>query len=406
MTETPKTVGPSNRGTNLCEMVHVGEFALNGGGSIDPRKFPHEKFELYSIPSYDVLRPELLTGVEIGSAKKLVQPGDVLISRIVPHIQRVWVVGQRQGCRQIASSEWIVFRTNAANPRYLRHMLLSAAFHHQFLKTVSGVGGSLLRARPSEVAKIRIPLPEPSTQRLIVETLDLADSIRSKREQMLALTGDLFRSVFLQMFGDLAKNPYHWGIRNLDDLGEVKGGLQVTRERDTLPLRVPYLRVANVHRDRLDLTEIKNIGLTEKELERTKLRKGDVLIVEGHGNPDEIGRSAVWDGSIALCTHQNHLIRFRPNENEILPIYVSHFLNSGNGRLQLIGAARTTSGLNTISTSKVKEVEIPVPPIVKQHQYARIVEQLNNQVRSMNRSIQFASDLNRSFTQRAFRGKL
>src|SRR5947209_6072253 len=97
------------RSDRAPRMRPVGDFAVKSRGSVDPSRHVEEIFELFSIPAYDQRQPELLRGAEIGSSKKIVAPGDVLISRIVPHIQRVWVVGPSRGYRQIASGEWIVF---------------------------------------------------------------------------------------------------------------------------------------------------------------------------------------------------------------------------------------------------------------------------------------------------------
>ena len=91
--------------------IQLGEIAVERGGSVDPKKHPDEVFELYSIPAFDVGAPEFLMGSEIGSPKKCVKPNDVMISRIVPHIRRACVVGPSNGHRQIASGEWIIFRS-------------------------------------------------------------------------------------------------------------------------------------------------------------------------------------------------------------------------------------------------------------------------------------------------------
>jgi len=136
-------------------------------GSVDPSAFPDEEFDLYSIPAFDQGAPETLLGNKIGSTKQVVQPGDVLLSRIVPHIRRAWIVGPNRNRRIIASGEWIVFRGKEIEPRYLRHVLVGDPFHAEFMRTVSGVGGSLLRARPRYVAKIHVPLPSLSEQRRI-----------------------------------------------------------------------------------------------------------------------------------------------------------------------------------------------------------------------------------------------
>ena len=93
------------------EWVEIGELQAKKNGSIDPSKFLDETVELHSIPSHDKGNAEILTGREIGSSKQIVQENDVMISKIVPHIRRAMVVPKKGNFRQIASSEWIVFRS-------------------------------------------------------------------------------------------------------------------------------------------------------------------------------------------------------------------------------------------------------------------------------------------------------
>lgn len=286
--------------------------------------------------------------------------------------------------------------------RFLLYFLLSQANYLQGRAqgaTVKGIKINLLRSLPFP----RIPLDE---QRRIAKILDKADALRRKLQEWLLLADVFLKSTFLEFFGDPVSNPRGWPIASVDDLGAVQGGLQVSRKRDSLPMRRAYLRVANVFRDKLVLSEIKEIGLTEAEFSRTKLHSGDVLIVEGHGNPNEIGRTCVWDGSISDCVHQNHLIRFRADKSSVSPVYFSRLLNSQGGRLQLIASARTTSGLNTISTTKVKGLRIPLPPIDKQHEFESFVEHQEQMVMEVFRVREEAKRLFSSLSQRAFQGEL
>src|ERR1035437_7546922 len=86
--------------------------------SVDPSKFPDETFELWSIPAFDLGAPEICKGSTIGSQKKCVTPGDILLSKIVPHIRRAWVVKSNDhDCKQIASGEWITFRSGDVVPQ-------------------------------------------------------------------------------------------------------------------------------------------------------------------------------------------------------------------------------------------------------------------------------------------------
>lgn len=140
--------------------------------TIDPRKYAEERFALYSVPSYTDYSPEDVFGHQIGSSKQIVEPDDVLLCKIVPHIRRGWTIPIADGRRQIASGEWIVFRGHGLESEYLRYFVLSDGFHRQFMQTIAGVGGSLTRARPTEAARIQIPVPPLPEQRRIVAKVD------------------------------------------------------------------------------------------------------------------------------------------------------------------------------------------------------------------------------------------
>ena len=293
---------------------------------------------------------------------------------------------------------------SAWETRYLGRLLQSK--FRELNDQAKARGATIPHINKQMLELILLPELDLGEQRRIARILDKTDALRRKLLECLLLADAFLNSTFLEFFGDPVSNPRGWPIASVDDLGAVQGGLQVSRKRDSLPMRRAYLRVANVFRDKLVLSEIKEIGLTEAEFSRTKLHSGDVLIVEGHGNPNEIGRTCVWDGSIKDCVHQNHLIRFRANKNSVSPVYFSRLLNSQGGRLQLIAAARTTSGLNTISTTKVKKLAIPLPPIEKQYEFESFVEHQEQMVMKVCRVREEATRLFSSLSQRAFEGEL
>lgn len=129
-------------------------------------------YELYSVPCFEAKYPEIVKGTEIGSTKVLVNKGDVLISKINPHLNRVWCVPQFTEHRMIASSEWIIIRNPEINQSYLVYVLQSGYFLDKMLSNTSGVGGSLTRAKPYEVKKYEIPLPPLAEQSRIVTKIE------------------------------------------------------------------------------------------------------------------------------------------------------------------------------------------------------------------------------------------
>lgn len=300
--------------------IPLEEVIARRNGSVDPAKFPDEVFELLSIPAFDAGRPEVVRGRDIGSSKQVVQPGDVLLSKIVPHIRRAWVVSSTTSHRLIASGEWIVFRDERFLPGYLKHLLTSDGFHRQFMQTVSGVGGSLLRARPAEVAKIRVSLPSKVEQQRIATILDKASSLRRKRQEAIELADDFLRAAYL----DLAqRNPARAPVESL--LAEVPNAARTGPFGSQLLVSeftesgIPVLGIDNVVSNTFTWAAPRFIS-PEKyaELERYSVRPGDVMVtIMG-----TTGRVAIAPDDLPTCISTKHLCTLTLDRKKMLPTYL------------------------------------------------------------------------------------
>ena len=260
----------------IIDMTPLEELMAARQETVNPSAYLDEVFELFSIPAYDKQVPDVVAGSEIGSAKKVVEPGDVLLSRIVPHIRRAWVVPKANGKRQIGSGEWIVFRSRRFYPNYLRHLLMSNVFHAQFMNTVAGVGGSLLRARPAFVAQINIPLPPLSEQKRIADILDKADTIRRKLREAIRDAKALFVSALDSEIEALETSECL--IVPLGNIcTKITDGTHLPPEFKTSG--IPFIFVKNIVDQQIDFQTEKYIDeLTYKDLmKRTPVEVGDVL---------------------------------------------------------------------------------------------------------------------------------
>ncbi len=159
----------------------------------------------------------------------------------------------------------------------------------------------------------------------------------------------------------MTQAPKHWIWTRLDELGAVSGGVTKNAGRAAQAHRVPYLRVANVYANRLELEEVEEIDASEADLKRTLLEKGDLLVVEGNGSIDQIGRVALWNGAIEPCIHQNHIIKVRFTIPDVGP-FTLYWLLSPDGRQEVVRVASSTSGLHTLSLSKVGSLPACLAP--------------------------------------------
>jgi len=169
--------------------------------------------------------------------------------------------------------------------------------------------------------------------------------------------------------------PPGWAWATLGDVCDVIGGITVDAKRTGEGLvEVPYLRVANVQRGRLDLSKMRTILVPRERLEALSLHPGDVLLNEG-GDRDKVGRGWVWEGRIDPCVFQNHVFRARVSGDAINPYFLSHYLNEF-ARAHFLTGAKQTTNLASISLSTIKATPILVAPRAAQE---RIVAAINDE---------------------------
>ena len=208
---------------------------------------------------------------------------------------------------------------------------------------------------------------------------------------------------------ELPELPEGWCWATVDQIGDVGSGITKGGRKRVADRRpVPYLRVANVQRGGLDLTEMKTIPASETEIRRYSLRSGDVLFNEG-GDRDKLGRGCVWRGEIQECLHQNHVFRVRPFLRDYSPDFLSHYGNS-SGQEWFFRRATQSVNLASINQTVLRSLPVPVPPASEQEQIvARVAHELANVERrtmEMGNASAKAASLHQSVLKRAFEGRL
>jgi len=290
------------------------------------------------------------------------EPGDIVLSEASGSADEVgksalWD-GQIRDCA--FQNTLLRVRSNGPEPRYLLHCFRHLALSHAFARRSRGVG--IHHIGRAALASWPIPVPPPREQLRIVETLE--DHLSRLESGDVALTDAARRTAAMEM-SVLAGVYSGLPLVKLAELAEIQGGIQKQPKRQPQHNAYPFLRVANVTSSGLDLSEVHFIELFDGELQRLRLAVGDLLVVEGNGSPSQIGRAASWDGSIADCVHQNHLIRVRPKRG-LLPGFLEAMWNSPQNRRQLTNVASSTSGLYTLSVSKLAQLELPAPDLETQ----------------------------------------
>jgi type I restriction enzyme S subunit len=151
----------------------------------------------------------------------------------------------------------------------------------------------------------------------------------------------------------------------LAEVAEISGGITKNAKRSALAIQRPYLSVANVHFNRIDINNLSTIGVNEAEIARAQLMPGDLMVVEGNGSLSQLGRVAIWHGQVSGCLHQNHLIKVRPKPT-VKSKWLLYWLMSSAGREAIEATASSTSGLHTLSLAKVGSLPAPIASLEEQ----------------------------------------
>lgn len=362
------------------DIASFGDLNSFRGGTVNPAARPDDVFELYSVPSFPTRRPEQLPGHAIGSTKQAVSPGDVLVCKINPRINRVWTVGPRSDHEQIASSEWIGFRSDALVPRFAMHYFSEPSFRSLLCSEVSGVGGSLTRAQPSRVAEYPVPVAPQAEQTRIADQLDsLLARIQACQDRLEAIPALLkrFRQAVLgaATSGSLTED---WRTDDTPDwqqvhLSEVASDFSYgTAAKSSKAGEVPVLRMGNIQEGRLDWSDLAFTS-DSKEIAKYALDIGDVLFNRTN-SPELVGKAAVYKGD-RPAVYAGYLIRIKCSP-ALLPDYLNYCLGSRHGRDYCWSVKSDGVSQSNINAKKLAAFPFRLPSLSEQAEIVRRVEVL------------------------------
>ncbi|MGH3795058.1 MAG: restriction endonuclease subunit S [Pseudonocardiaceae bacterium] len=259
--------------------------------------------------------------------------------------------------------------------------------------------------------ELSVPIPPLGEQRTIAKILDQADLLGYQRRKTIAHLDELSQSMFREMFGDLTRKQENYNLSNLKDIvSEFRYGTSIKSQSQG----VPTLRIPNVTNSEIDTSDLKLVPVSTPELGRLRLLDGDLLIVRTNGNPDLVGRCAIYNSEVTTKSgrpgedfiYASYLIRARPKMDVISPVYLREFLLGPTGRRALRSRSKTSAGQFNINTESLGAIKVPVPPLDLQHEYARRVRAVERLKASQRAHLAELDALFASLQYRAFRGEL
>lgn len=426
----------------------LGTLGIEVRGQISPE--PGINYDLYSVPVFPTRSPEVIDGAEVKSGKREVQPGDVLLCKINPRINRVWVVANSEGRPQIASTEYLILRPYELRMNaFICWYLSSPQFRKWIELSVEGATGSHTRAKSGPILEQSIPVAPLAEQKKISDAIEehffRIGAVESAAQTALAKLDTLRRTVLTAAFSGrlvdqdpddepasvlleqiAAERPQRrtrhaaqstnqvpslmsellppgWALSMVGEIFEIVGGSTPrTDNSDYWGGDIPWLTPDDLSQHNGIFVGEGRRSITEAGLKSSSIHmlpKNSVLF----SSRAPIGYVAIASNS--LCTNQGFK-SLKPSE-KILPKYVYWYLRHAVPEIREMGSGTT---FKEISKKRMAVVPFVLAPANEQKRIVAAIEEHFSRIdaarASLERCLQRCSVLRRAVLAAAFSGRL
>lgn len=321
---------------------------------------------------------------------RIVRPGQLVVNTMWLNYAGLGVSTHEGHVSPAYRSYWI---KPGVNGRFVHHLMRSSVYVQGYTRLLTGIRPNSLQMSRDDLMNFPILLPPAEDQIAIAAFLDretakidalldeqrrLIELLKEKRQAVIshAATKGLDPTVSMKDPGVewLGAVPAHWDVAPLRYIARVQTGVAKGKDLEGRIARtVPYLRVANVQDGHIDLTDVAEIEISEHDLSRYLLRRGDVLMNEG-GDFDKLGRGDIWQGQIDPCIHQNHVFAVRPTG--VSAEWLNLITSSTYAQQYFMTRSKQSTNLASISSRNVMNLPVVLPPPSEQASLVARVDEI------------------------------
>ena len=290
---------------------------------------------------------------------------------------------------------------NRVDPRYFSHYFRTTDYR----RTASNLaaGANINNLKNEHLDNLLIPLPTLDEQRRIANILDQADALRAKRREALAELDCLAQSIFIEMFGDPARNPQGWPRKPLAELIAKNDSINygVVQPGDDVDNGVPLVRVGDLIDGQVRHENLKRIAPEiERSYQRSRL-KGDEILVSCVGSVGVVALASERERGFNIA---RAVARIRVGD-EVVREFLATQLQTTAVQRYFTQELRTVSQ-PTLNIKQIAETQLICPPLAMQRLFADRLGAVRATRKRLIASSELTESMFHSLQHRAFRGEL
>lgn len=287
-------------------------------------------------------------------------------------------------------------------PKYLFYLLQTPEYKELLRKLSNGI--NINNIKFTGLKDFEFELPTIDEQEKILNTLDKADEIRTKKRLANNKLDEFLKSTFISMFGDPVKNSKFFKVDKLEKYIKVLGGYAF-KSNLFKESGIPVLRIGNINTGKLKMDNVVYWD-DDASLSKYKLYPKDLVIsLTGTVGKDDYGNVCILPSTYPCYYLNQRNAKLVVNREVINIYYLCHLLKNKEVKSKLTNISRGVRQAN-ISNSDILNLEVVIPPIEDQNKFAQIVEHVEAQKQKNELVIEQMKNLFNSLSQRAFKGEL
>ena len=258
-----------------------------------------------------------------------------------------------------------------------------------------------------DIEDFKIPAPDSSDAQIrIAHLLGKVEGLIAQRKQHLQQLDDLLKSVFLEMFGDPARNEKGWPINPLVIYMSEQPNNGLYKPQSSYGSGTKIIRIDSFYDGIVqNIEELKRVEVTDAELLKFEIRPFDVL-VNRVNSIEYLGKIGVVPAIAEPMVYESNMMRFRLNHEAMLPVFLMYFWRTPYLKSQINSKAKKAVNQASVNQQDVTGLLVPQPPIDLQKQFSTIVEKVETLKSRYQQSLADLEALYGALSQRAFKGEL
>ena len=266
-----------------------------------------------------------------------------------------------------------IIENNSDGKLYMPYLYLFMEEYVEELRR-QAIGGVIKYIKLGNLTDAMIELPSVEEQRNIVKILFKAKQILEQREIELEKLDELIKARFVEMFGNPDVNEKNWNVYKMEQLCEVGSSKRIYQNNQSLT-GIPFLRISDLV-NRMDTgSKDCDLFIPEELFEKFKKQglvpaRGDILLT-ARGT---LGRCYIIQDDDEFYFQDGMITWLSKFDEKITPLYISYLFEMPEFRKQ-IDSLQAGSTVAYLSISMTKELNVMVPPLELQNQFAAFVAQ-------------------------------